>query len=119
MTRLFALAIFVSATLLFLVQPLAGQILLPVLGGSPAVWSICLVFFQTVLLLGYLYAHALSTFVAPKWQGLVHLALLATASLRLPFPVQIGSLGTLDPGASTLRALAATVGVPFFALSAT
>ena len=59
--RLFTLAIFLSATLLFMVQPLAGKILLPVLGGSPAVWSTCMVFFQAVLLLGYLYAHALST----------------------------------------------------------
>jgi hypothetical protein len=54
--RLFALAIFFSATLLFMVQPLAGKILLPVLGGSPAVWSTCMVFFQAVLLLGYVYA---------------------------------------------------------------
>ena len=58
MKRLFALAIFFSATLLFMVQPLAGKILLPILGGSPAVWSTCMVFFQAVLLLGYLYAHA-------------------------------------------------------------
>lgn len=61
MKRLFAFAIFFSATLLFMVQPLAGKILLPILGGSPAVWSTCMVFFQAVLLLGYLYAHALST----------------------------------------------------------
>ena len=64
--RLFALAIFLSATLLFMVQPLTGKILLPVLGGSPAVWSTCMVFFQAVLLLGYLYAHALSSRVAPR-----------------------------------------------------
>ena len=53
MTRLFALAIFLSATLLFMVQPLVRKILLPVLGGSPAVWSTCMVFFQAALLLGY------------------------------------------------------------------
>ena len=66
---IFALAIFLSATLLFMVQPLTGKILLPVLGGSPAVWSGCMVFFQAVLLLGYLYAHALSTRVAADGSG--------------------------------------------------
>ena len=69
MKRLFSLAIFFSATLLFMVQPLAGKILLPVLGGSPAVWSTCIVFFQAVLLLGYLYAHALSTRVPHGGSG--------------------------------------------------
>ena len=59
-SSLVTLAIFLSATLLFMVQPLTGKILLPVLGGSPVVWSTCMVFFQAVLLLGYLYAHALS-----------------------------------------------------------
>ena len=72
MGRLFTLAIFFSATLLFMVQPLVGKILLPVLGGSPAVWSTCMVFFQAVLLLGYLYAHVLSTRVPPRWQRPVH-----------------------------------------------
>ena len=69
MNRLFALAIFFSATLLFMVQPLVGKILLPVLGGSPAVWSTCMVFFQAVLLLGYLYAHAFSTRVPRRGSG--------------------------------------------------
>ena len=69
MKRLFALAIFFSATLLFMVQPLAGKILLPVLGGSPAVWSTCIVFFQAVLLLGYVYAHVLSTRVPVRGSG--------------------------------------------------
>ena len=58
------------------VQPLVGKILLPVLGGSPAVWSTCMVFFQAVLLLGYLYAHALSSRVAPRWQWPVHAGVL-------------------------------------------
>ncbi len=87
MTRLFALAIFFSATLLFMVQPLAGKILLPVLGGSPAVWSTCMVFFQAVLLLGYLYAHALSTRVPPRWQRPVHIGVLIAASVTLLLPI--------------------------------
>ena len=79
--RLFAFAIFLSATLLFMVQPLAAKILLPVLGGSPAVWSTCLVFFQAVLLIGYLYAHGLSTRVPIRWQRAVHLGVLILAGI--------------------------------------
>jgi hypothetical protein len=119
MRRLFALAIFFSATLLFMVQPLAGKILLPVLGGSPAVWSTCIVFFQAVLLLGYLYAHVLSTRVAPQWQRPVHIGVLVIASVMLPMPIAIGTPGGADPRWWALRALAGTVGMPFFALSAT
>ena len=116
---LFTLAIFASATLLFIVQPLVGKILLPVLGGSPAVWSTCMVFFQAVLLLGYLYAHALSRRVAPRWQWAVHVGVLVAASVVLPLPIDVGEPGGADPRWWALRALAGTVGLPFFALSAT
>ena len=118
-SSLVTLAIFLSATLLFMVQPLTGKILLPVLGGSPAVWSTCMVFFQAVLLLGYLYAHALSSRVAPRWQWLVHAGVLLAASTVLPLPVDVGEPGAADPRWWALRVLAATVGLPFFALSAT
>src|SRR5688572_8283384 len=117
--HLFTLAIFASATLLFILQPLVGKILLPVLGGSPAVWSTCMVFFQAVLLLGYLYAHALSSRVASRWQWLVHAGVLVGASVVLPLPVDVGEPGTADPRWWAVRVLAATVGLPFFALSAT
>ncbi len=117
--RLFAVAIFFSATLLFMVQPLVGKILLPVLGGSPAVWGTCIVFFQAVLLLGYLYAHALSTRVARRWQGPIHVCVLIVASVMLPLPIEIGEPAGADPRWWVLRALAGTVGLPFFALSAT
>ena len=117
--RLFALAIFFSATLLFMVQPLAGKMLLPVLGGSSAVWSTCMVFFQAVLLLGYLYAHALSTRVAPRWQRPVHVSVLMVASVALLVPIEIGEPGGTDPRLWLIRTLARTVGLPFFALSAT
>ena len=117
-SRFFTLAIFASATLLFIVQPLVGKILLPVLGGSPAVWSTCMVFFQAVLLLGYLYAHAL-TRLAPRWQRLVHAALLLAAGVVLPLPIDIGEPGGADPRWWALRILLVTLGLPFFALSAT
>jgi spermidine synthase len=119
MTALFTLSIFFSATLLFMVQPLAGKILLPVLGGSPAVWSTCMVFFQAVLLLGYVYAHALSTRVPLRWQRPVHVCVLIAASMTLPLTTEIGDPGGSPPRMWLLRTLASTVGLPFFALSAT
>src|SRR5687768_3274268 len=105
MTQLFGVAIFLSATLLFMVQPLAGKILLPVLGGSPAVWSTCMVFFQAVLLLGYLYAHALSTRVGLRWQGPIHVCVLIIASVVLPLPIDVGDPGGINPRWWILRAL--------------
>ena len=78
-----------------------------------------MVFFQAVLLLGYLYAHALSSRVAPRWQWLVHAGVLLAASIMLPLPIDVGEPGAADPRWWALRALAATVGLPFFALSAT
>ncbi len=81
--RAFALAVFLSAALLFMVEPMVGKMVLPILGGAPAVWTTCLLFFQIALLLGYLYAHLL-----PRWLGArhvwVHLALLALATAALP-----------------------------------
>ena len=119
MRPLFTFTIFCSATLLFMVQPLVGKILLPIMGGSPAVWSTCMVFFQAVLLLGYLYAHALSTRVPLRWQRPIHICVLIAASITLPLPIEIGEPGGSDPRTWLLRVLAGTVGMPFFALSAT
>src|SRR5882672_8495598 len=83
---LYGSAVFLSAFLLFLVEPMAARQLLPVLGGSSAVWITCLVFFQTTLLLGYLYAHWLNRReFTPKRQHL-HLALLALAVVTLAAP---------------------------------
>src|SRR4051794_41496944 len=73
---LFAVTLFLSASLLFMVQPMVGKMVLPLLGGSPAVWNACMVFFQALLLLGYLYAHFVSTRFAPKRQWALHLIVL-------------------------------------------
>src|SRR5262245_34894715 len=81
---LFALTIFLGAFLLFQVQPLIGKFILPWFGGSPAVWTTCMLFFQIVLLAGYAYAHALSRFLKPRAQAILHLALLVAAALLLP-----------------------------------
>src|SRR5271169_1894487 len=76
--------VFLSAFLLFLVEPMTAKRLLPALGGSAAVWTTCLVFFQTALLAGYLYAHLLTRNFAARRQPLIHTALLAIALLLLP-----------------------------------
>ena len=68
MPLLFAVTLFVSASLLFMVQPMVGKMVLPLLGGSPAVWNTCMVFFQALLLLGYLYAHHVTSRYEPTKQ---------------------------------------------------
>src|SRR5690242_3932293 len=81
LVALFAAAVFVSAALLFLVEPLVGKLALPQLGGSPAIWNTSLAFFQAGLLAGYAYAHALQRIASVKRQMAVHLALLALAAV--------------------------------------
>lgn len=117
MLRIFALAIFLSAALLFVVQPMSGKVLLPLLGGSPAVWNTCMVFFQAVLLLGYLYAHLVTKHLPRKVQVLVHIVVLAVAGATLPMPVAIGEPDAATPILWVLSTLALTVGLPFFVIS--
>jgi SAM-dependent methyltransferase len=118
---LFAFTIFLSAFLLFLVQPLIARIILPWFGGTAAVWSTCLMFFQTTLLAGYLYAHWLTRALRPRRQALVHLALLAASVFALPIlPNSIWRpSGNQQPAFRILALLAATVGVPYLLLSTT
>src|SRR5437588_12653006 len=78
-----ALTIFLSAFLLFQVEPLVAKIILPWFGGVAAVWTVCLLFFQVVLLLGYLYAHQLTRHLAPGAQGWLHAALLRSEERRV------------------------------------
>ena len=79
----YALTISLSAFLLFEVQPVIAKMILPWFGGSSAVWSICMLFFQLVLLLGYVYAHGLNK-LAPRKQAIVHISLLAISLAVLP-----------------------------------
>src|ERR1051326_839169 len=81
---LYALTILVSAFLLFQVQPVIAKIILPWFGGSAAVWTTCLLFFQIVLLLGYLYAHAVVRYLKPRVQMVVHAVLLLASAAALP-----------------------------------
>ena len=84
---LFAVAIFTSASLVFVVQPMVTKLVLPMLGGSPSVWNTSMVFFQTALLAGYAYAHALQRLKSLRTQLGVHLALLALAA-RSAIPIR-------------------------------
>lgn len=118
---LFAVAIFTSAALVFVVQPMVTKLVLPMLGGSPSVWNTSMVFFQTALLAGYAYAHALQRLRSLRAQVAAHLALLAMAALFLPLRVS-GLLGDPDPAAPAawlLATLTLSVGAPFAVLSAT
>jgi hypothetical protein len=115
----FALTLFVSATLLFLVQPMIAKMLLPLLGGTPAVWNTCMVFFQAELLLGYLYAHATTRWLGVRRQARLHLALLLVPLLALPIGVASGWAPPADanPIPWLLAMLLTSVGVPFFVVS--
>jgi len=118
---IFALAIFMAALLLFLVQPIMGRYILPWFGGSRGVWTTCMLFFQAMLLLGYAYAHLSARFLPPWGQAAAHLAVLAAAALMLPIaPAEAWK--PVDASAPTWRILGlltATLGLPYFALSAT
>jgi SAM-dependent methyltransferase len=118
---LYALTIVVSAFLLFQVEPEIAKIILPWFGGSAAVWTTCLLFFQLALLLGYLYAHALIRYFKPRMQMTVHIVLLLLSALVLPiYPgANLKPSGVGDPVLGILGLLALTVGFPFFLLSTT
>ena len=121
MVALFGIAALVSAFLLFWIEPLFARLVLPSLGGAPAVWNTCLMFFQTLLLLGYLYAHGSARYLPTRRQVMLHIALLALCLLSLP----IANRNNLDPPAAgnvvwyLVRTLTVSVGLPFFVLSAT
>jgi len=119
-TALYTLAIFVSATLLFLVQPLFARMLLPMLGGSPSVWNTALLFYQGVLLLGYGYAHLTTRYLPVKRQIAVHLVLLALPLVVLPIQVRLGApAGDANPIGWILVAMSVSVGLPFLVVSTT
>jgi hypothetical protein len=121
---LFSVSMFLSAALLFLVEPMVGKMLLPLLGGTPAVWNTCLVFFQAVLLAGYLYAHAALRFLGRRVQVVVHMAVLllplAIAGVLPPhLPAGWEPPAATNPVGWVLLLLLVVIGLPFFALSAT
>ena len=119
-TFFFAATILLSAFLLFQVQPLIAKLILPWFGGSAAVWTSCMLFFQMALLGGYTYAHWLSGQTGRSWT-IIHLGLLAVSLLCLPILPSAWwkPQGAEDPLLRILGLLAATVGLPYFLLSST
>lgn len=118
---LFAGTLFTSASLMFVLQPLFGKILLPLLGGSPAVWNTCMVFYQSILFLGYLYAHAISTRIKQHRQIQVHTAIILVSFLALPLalPENTAPPTESNPTFWLLWVLGAAIGLPFFVVSTT
>lgn len=118
----YAATIFLSSFLLFLLQPLIARLVLPWFGGSAAVWTTCMLFFQALLLAGYAYAHfSTRNILGRKWQALIHTALLAAAVALLPIsPAEAWKpLGDEEPTRRILLLLAATVGLQYFLLAST
>jgi hypothetical protein len=118
---LFAVTVFASAALVFLVEPMIAKLVLPTLGGSPAVWNTSLAFFQAALLAGYTYAHLLQRVGSVRRQAIIHGAVLIIAAATLPLRVSqaLGEPGGLPPAIWLLGVLALSIGAPFAALSAT
>ncbi len=130
MPALFALTMFLSATLLFMVQPMVGKMVLPHVGGNPAVWNTCMVFFQALLLLGYWYAHKLTAIPNLTRQVLIHagvlifagavllLAALITAEhSTVPILKSLAPEGGAMPFFAVISMLAVAIGIPFLAVS--
>ena len=117
----FAATTLLGAFLVFQVQPVISKCVLPWFGGTPAVWTTCMLFFQFLLFGGYLYAHLLRTFLRPAAQALVHLTLLCSAALLLPIEPSDAwkPSGSESPTLFLLWMLVAHVGLPYFVLSST
>jgi len=118
---LFASTILLSAFLLFLVQPIIAKQILPWFGGTSAVWTVCLVFFQVLLLLGYTYSHLITRHLVPRQQARLHIALLLASLLFLPIIPSAAFKPSADTDAALriLLLLTATIGLPYFLLSTT
>ncbi len=117
---LYSLTLFLSATLLFAVQPMFAKMVLPLLGGAPSVWNACLVYYQLALLGGYFYAHLSLEWLGPRRQAVLHLALLGLAWIALPIRVAPGWMppATTFPAPWLWMLLAVSLGLPFLSVSA-
>ena len=114
----FVIASFCGSTLLFLIQPIVGRLLLPLAGGAPALWNTSMLFYQTILLLGYLFAHLAIRWIPTLWHGVLQVSLLALPVVVLPLAIPVGlEVGVTTPIRDVLVLLATMIGLPFFALS--
>ena len=122
MVILFSATLLLSATLVFFIQPVVGKLLIPYLGGTPAVWNTCLVFFQGMLLLGYLYAHVLGKYFSRRIQLVFHLGMMFFVLLLFPMDFQkyiVMEKFFHEPIIWILRLLIIVVGLPFLIVTAT
>ncbi|SPF56137.1 membrane hypothetical protein [Candidatus Sulfopaludibacter sp. SbA4] len=115
----YSLTIACSSTLLFLVQPIIAKAILPRFGGSAGVWVTCMLFFQVVLLIGYLYSYLITRHLNGKAQTAVHLALLVGSLAVLPLKPRIEWTASGNPLVAILFLLATSVGLPYFVLATT
>jgi hypothetical protein len=118
---LFVPALFLSSFLMFLVEPMLGKMVLPLLGGAPAVWNTCVVFFQMTLLAGYAFAHLASSRLRLQHQTVAYVGLLAIPFAVLPFDISASGRphADSDPSIWLLTVLISAIGLPFFVLSTT
>lgn len=121
MLALYSAAIFLGATLLFMVQPMIGKMILPTLGGSPAVWNTCMLFFQATLLAGYLYAHGLGTRKSTRLQMIVHAVVLVAPIVTLPFalPAAWAPSTSQSPALAVLSLLTVIAAAPICVMATT
>src|SRR6188472_1082368 len=114
----FTATLFLSAFLMFLVEPMIARMVLPLLGGAAAVWNTCLVFFQAVLLCGYAYAHASTRLLGPRRQAAVHVVVMLAPLACLPIALwSVTPPPSTNPAGWLLLTLLLSIGLPFFALS--
>ena len=118
---LFAATIFCGSFLMFMMEPMIAKMLLPLLGGVPAVWNTCVMFFQAMLLVGYGIAHAGSRWLGTRRFSIVHVATVLAGIAMLPFGISLeaAASATNSPIAWTLRMLTQSIALPFLALSVT
>src|SRR6266852_5283959 len=120
---LFALTMFTSAGLLFCVQPMIAKMILPLLGGSPMVWNTCMVFFQALLLLGYVWAHFVAGWPRSRWQAAVQIGLVMTPLMLPTIGITSRQVEAVpragNPIPWLIGVLIVSVGLPFFVLSTT
>jgi len=113
------MAVFAGAGLMFIIEPMVAKMLLPMFGGSPNVWTTCVLFFQILLLIGYLYAHLLGTRLSARFQIAIHIPIVWLAAFLLPSRIPGGVAVYDTPTLSLIAILGALVGAPFFVISTT
>src|SRR5262245_6963316 len=119
MPVLFALTLFMSAALMFLIEPMIAKMILPRFGGTPAVWITCMVFFQAALLVGYGYAHLVTKWLGLRRQAGLHIVWILLAAVSLPIGVAAtwSPQGEEDPTWKLLGVLVLSIGLPFFVVA--